>query len=365
MTKFLKQYGVAALLALGMLASCKDEPTNTPDVNFDRKAMLQNIADNVIVPEYATFKRRVIELDAAINTFTSAPDAAALQQLRANFKTAYLAWQRVSAFEIGHSADLALRANVNTFPTDVTIITGNINSGTYNLGAASSLKAKGFPSLDYLLYGAGTEEDVLKLYTTDADAAKRINYLKAISNDLKVHAVGAADSWAGNYRTTFINNTGTDKGSSIGQLVNELNFDWEIIKNPKIGIPLGIKSMNTPIPKNVEAYYSGMSLELALENAKALLKLYKGGDGLGLDDYLNAYNAKHSGTTLDAAIQAQMNVAINALADVPNPLSKAITDNPTIVNKAYTEFQKTVVLLKTDMPSILGVSITYQDTDGD
>ncbi|HYF02483.1 MAG TPA: imelysin family protein, partial [Patescibacteria group bacterium] len=246
MTRFLKQYGIIAVVALGILSSCRDEPTNTPDVNFDRKAMLQNIADNIIVTEYITFKTRVLELDAAINDFTLAPNVAALQQLRSSFKTAYLAWQRVSAFEIGHSADLALRANVNTFPTDVTAITANINSGNYNLGTASNLKAKGFPALDYLLYGAGTEDEVLKLYTTDVDAAKRTNYLKAISNDLKTHAVAAADSWAGNYRNTFINNIGTDKGSSIGQLVNELNFDWEIIKNPKIGIPLGVKSMGTP-----------------------------------------------------------------------------------------------------------------------
>jgi len=39
--------------------------------------------------------------------------------------------------------------------------------------------------------------------------------------------------------------------------------------------------------------------------------------------------------------------------------------NPSVVDAAYVELQKQVVLFKTDMPSSLGVLITYQDNDGD
>ncbi|MES2765404.1 MAG: imelysin family protein [Bacteroidota bacterium] len=365
MTKFLKRYGIGAIAALGILTSCRDEPTNTPDVNFDRKAMFQNIADNIIVPEYSLFKTKVLEMDAALNDFAATPNPANLQAAREKFQTAYLAWQRTSAFEIGPANSLSLRSNLNTFPTNINLINNNIQSGAANLDVVSNWAAKGFPAIEFMLYGAGAEADVVKLFTTDADALKRIQYLKVIMSDIKQKVVTVHGIWMETFRNDFINNTGTDKGSSLGELVNQLNFDWEVIKNPKLGIPVGIKTLGEPLPKNVEAYYSGKSLELALENSRAILNLYKGGNGLGLDDYLNAYNAKHGNTTLDAAIQAQMTAAISALEAIPGPLSEAVINNKSGVEKAYQEFQKAVVLLKADMPSILGVMISYTDADGD
>ena len=52
-------------------------------------------------------------------------------------------------------------------------------------------------------------------------------------------------------------------------------------------------------------------------------------------------------------------IAINGV------LSNQIVANPTLVNAAYIEHLKLLVLLKTDLPSNLGVVITYQDGDGD
>ncbi len=48
---------------------------------------------------------------------------------------------------------------------------------------------------------------------------------------------------------------------------------------------------------------------------------------------------------------------------VPDPLSNSIVNSQAVVNAAYLEIQKLVVLLKTDMPSSLGVLITYEDND--
>ena len=53
---------------------------------------------------------------------------------------------------------------------------------------------------------------------------------------------------------------------------------------------------------------------------------------------------------------------VKALSD---PLSTNITTNNTAVVAAYTELQKLVVLLKTDMTSSLSILITFGDNDGD
>ena len=153
-------------------------------------------------------------------------------------------------------------------------------------------------------------------------------------------------------------------------LVNQLNYDFELLKNAKIGIPLGKKTFGTPIPAKVEAFYSTQSLVLVTEHLKSISTIYLGKNlqnahGLGLDDYLAHLKAQHSLGLLNDVIKNQFTLAETKLAAIPGTLSQAVVSNPAVVDAAYAELQKLVVLLKVDVPSALGVLITYQDNDGD
>jgi predicted lipoprotein len=70
-------------------------------------------------------------------------------------------------------------------------------------------------------------------------------------------------------------------------------------------------------------------------------------------------------TQLSTDVLKQFDVALNALKAVPDPLSNALTTNPTQIEAAYKEVQILLTLIKTDVASATGVRITYQDTDGD
>jgi len=61
----------------------------------------------------------------------------------------------------------------------------------------------------------------------------------------------------------------------------------------------------------------------------------------------------------------QLTNAKNAVEALPSNLSDAIIDQPSFVETAYTEVQRCIIYTKTDMPSALGIMITYQDNDGD
>ena len=153
-------------------------------------------------------------------------------------------------------------------------------------------------------------------------------------------------------------------------MLNQLVYDYEVLKNYEVGIPAGVQSMGTLYPQKVQAYYSQMSVQLALLHIQALQNIYLGksasGDGLGFDDYLDAAGAKYSdGTSLNATIKTQFATAITKLQALSDPFSTQITTNTTAVTAAYTELQKLTVLLKTDMSSSLGILITYGDNDGD
>lgn len=340
-------------------------PTGTGST-FDRKGMLTNISTNIIIPAYTTYQANTTTLDAAVTAFNTSPSLTTLTALQAAFKAAYLQWQSTSTFEFGPAAQIELRVNTNTYPADIAQINSNITTSTYNSGLLANLAAKGFPALDYLLFGTGADNNaILVQYTTGANAAYRKTYLAALSAELKANATTVLNAWTGAYKTTFVNADGTDVGSSVGQLTNQLVYDYEILKNYEIGIPAGVQSMGTTYPQKVQAFYSGISLQLLNQHLAALKNIYTGATGLGFDDYLISANAKYSGGSLNDAIIAQFASATTKLQLLTDPLSANVQNNNTAVVAAYTELQKLTVLLKTDMTSSLGILITYGDNDGD
>lgn len=361
-------------LSVFLIASgCKKKESQSEKPQFDRVGMLTNIGNNIVIPNYQAFHIQADKLDSAIADFNAAPDLTKLTNLQAIFKNAYRSWQSCTVFELGPAADAFLNLNLNTFPTSVTDINSNIASGTYDLNAASNYDAKGFPGIDYLLFGSAADNNaILALYTTDGNATNRKNYLAALSAEIKTNASNVYNAWiptGGNYINTFIQASGTDIGSSVGFLVNQLSSSEELLKNYKIGIPNGEQSAGTPYPSKVEALYSGISVELAVLQLQSLQNLFLGksnqADGSGFDDYVNYTGASFNGTPLATAINNQFNTAIAKVQAIPNPLSDSVTNNNATVHAAYLELQKLLVLLKSDMPSALGVLITYNDNDGD
>lgn len=369
MKKIIYSAIIAASTFLLIQSCSKSGDKSNPDngSSFDRKGMLTNMSTNIIIPAYNSFNTDVITLDAAVIAFTTAPDAGTLTAVQAAFKTTYQQWQSTSIYGFGPAEQEDLRVNINRYPTTVAQINANITSGTYNPDLLANLSAKGLPALDYLLFGTGADNNaILAKYTTDGEAANRKTYLVTLSAEIKTKVGKVTAAWNGAYKTTFVNATGTDVGSSVGQLVNQLVFDYEILKNYEIGIPAGTQSMGTTFPEKVQAYYSKTSVQLALLHIKAMQELYIGKDGLGLDDYLIKANAKYSdGKALNDVILNQFAVATAKLQGLNDPLSDQIKASPATVTAAYTELQKLTVLLKTDMTSALGILITYGDNDGD
>lgn len=360
---------IAVVLLIQACAKSGQSPKSSSN-NFDRAAILTNLSTNIIVPNYVSFGASVTTLDSAVTAFNAAPDAAKLTALQTAFINAYKKWQTISVFDLGPADAQTLRISLNTFPADVTQINNNVSAANYNLAPLSALPAQGFPALDYLLFGTGADNAaILVQFTTDAKAANRKTYLATVSSLIKTKTSTVVSAWTSTYPSTFINASGTDVGSSLGQLTNELNEDFEILKNYEIGIPAGTQSMGTTFPTKVQAYYSRISVQLALIHLQTIQNVYEGnsakGNGPGFDDWLTALNAKYNGGLLNDAIMTQFAACNTKLQGLTDPLSTQINTNLTAVTTTYTALELQTVLLKTDMPSALGILITYGDTDGD
>ena len=362
---------LSTVLGLALFAGCKKDDPDEPEDSFDRGAMLSNYADNVIIPRYTAFRQDMEALETAANTFTAAPTVGGLSNLRADWESAYLSWQRCSMFEFGPAATVVLRSTCNTFPTDTSDINNNVATGSWVLDAASNIDAVGLPALDYLLHGIGNSDvAIVAKYNSDANAEGRKDYLLALIGQMKTKIDQVSNQWSAGYRGTFVSSSGTDIGSSLSLMVNDLNFDYELIKNAKIGIPLGIQTLDIPRPEYTEAFYAGISKDLALESLRANRDAYRGmsesgSNGTGIDDYLIFLGAQHSNGTLHDSIMNQFASSDQALSAVADPLSESIVNAPSSVDNAHTKIQQHVVLYKTDLASALGVLITYADGDGD
>ena len=303
----------------------------------------------------------------AVTAFNSNPSSGTLTDVQTAFKTAYGSWAATSEFEFGPATDLFLTTHfINSFPTDTVTIRNNVNGAAYAIDGLGNYAAQGFPALDYLLFANGNVTTLAR-FTTDANAAGAKQYLAALSASLKTKAAAVSNAWSasgGNYLKTFINATGVDAGSSLSLMVNAYVQDFDVnLQNFKIGIPIGLygPSVLPKSPTKVEGYYSGLSDQLLIKQVQAFQNIYLG----GLDDKVAATSAVNNGQPLNDVIKAELTVLLTKIQALPDPLSTGIINNSPAISDAYTEIRKTTVLLKVDLPSALGIKISFQDDDGD
>lgn len=360
-----------------LLTQCKkkskDEELNADD-SFDKAGMLANIGENVIMPAYSNLKKSVDSLSESTDAFLKNPSILTLQIVQTTFKNAYIRYESASSFELGPADAELLRGSVNVFPCDTPKINSKIIKGSFDFSTVSDIDVRGFPAIDFLLFNDQNNDVVLARFTTNVNATNTKTYLQALVAELKRKTDAINAGWSvsgGNYIAHFKSDLSSSVGSPLALLVNQFNYDFENLKNARIGIPLGKKSMGTTFPNKVEAFYSGKSLELAIQQIKSIENIYlgrdeNGNDGLGFDDYLTALKTQHPLGSLNDVIKNKIisiKTKLSAIKD--GPLSKIIQDNPSEMESAYQEIFQLTVLIKVDMPSAFGVMITYEDNDGD
>lgn len=357
-----------------ILSGCsKDSSDGGGSNNYDRKAMLTDYADGYIIPAYTDMAVKLSTLSSKINEFTNSPDATTLSAARTAFTDAYITWQKVDMLETGPAESVSLRMYANTYPVTISKLEGNISTGGYDLEQFGQKDAQGFAAIDYLLNGIGSDNAaVVAKYTSDVQAAARKQYLKdVIAKTLsKVNTV--RDGWAG-YRADFINSTGTDAGSSTSKLVNAFVLYYErYLRSGKIGLPAGAMT-GVAKPDICEAYYSpDLGKILAVTALQSVKNFYEGKSydgstqGKSMYTYLTAIGTKDNNNVLIAdLISTTLGGATASLQALPVNIKDGVQTQRTAVLSVYDKLQAGVPLLKVDMVSAFGISITYVDNDGD
>ena len=353
--------------------ACEDEngdPTVVDD--FDRQAMLEGWADQIIIPAITAFSQETEALKVAGEAFEASPTTETFNALRDAWWSAYMSWQKVSMFEIGKAQEILLRDNLNIYPSDTEGILENINAGNYNLELPSERDKQGFPALDFLLYGAAEEDALLELYTTGDQAMAYRTYIASLCIRIDELNDMVLASWSSGYKDDFVANSGNSATASVDRLVNDYLFYYEkALRAGKIGIPAGVFS-GTPLATHVECLYKGDGAkDLFLEALNATAAFFNGqhfngtGSTSSLADYLNYLEAKKDGQDISMLINTQFNLAIEKGSKLGDNFADQIQNDNQLMLQTYDELQRNVVLLKVDMLQALNINVDYVDADGD
>ena len=344
-----------------LLFSCtkNTDPTEPPASSNDafKTAMLSNYADRIIIPAYSELNTNLATLQTQLDVFLDKPSSATLEAVRPAYKAAYLSYQATAAAYFGPASALLYNNYLNTFPAAPTKIEQAISAGNYSFELpVVNDSIQGFPALDYLLFAPAAVE---KFSGTQATARKK--YVRDVLTRMQSLTANTLGQWNGTYKTTFTNSLKTDVGSSIAFLVNQLAYEMDRMKGPRIGWPFGKLSNGIVFADKCEGYYSGLTNELAVANLTSLKNYFVGGQGDGIAAYLLLLKKD----ALARQVLTQFDIAIRAIEAIPQPMAASFSKNPTQVEEAYRQVQKLLTLIKTDVASATSVQITYQDNDGD
>ena len=355
------------LISLVLIASaCEKNEPGVDDSSFDRKTMLQLYVDEMIVPAYNQTLNQIEDLQSKALAFTASPDSLNLVNIQQSWKTAVISWQEACAFNFGPAGEDGLRKSlpeeIATFPINTDKVEDILANGNFNLNDFNR-DARGLFAIEYLLFD---ETRSISELVQSFSEENRKSFLNALAENLKTRIIQVIESWNSSYRNEFINNAGTDAGSSTSMLYNEFVKSYEGAKNFKLGLPLGLRPGQTSVePLLCEAVYSGYSFNIIKKHVEVMEKIWRGGENeFGFKAYLKQVTG---GDALIATTESHLNqihLALNAISDQSN-MKDEILINPSAYINLHTELQKNTKNFKSDLSSLIGIAITFSSGDGD
>ena len=340
------------------LFSCsEDNSTPASSDNYDRKELLSNLVNNIIIPAHQNFNNELQLFESTVNSFNDDRSISNLEMIQDQFIVSYRAWQYIEMFNMGKAEEIEYVKSMNTYPTNTTVIDQNIVSGNYNLDDATwpSWSSQGFPALDYMLYGLDNDSTLILDKYNGLEAGNYLSYLNALVLQMESSTAEVKNFWT-NSRNEFVNSPENTSTSSLNVLTNDFIYFFEKgLRANKIGIPCGRWDNYQIYPRGVEGYFKkNLSKDLALEALEASINFFSGynyNTNQTGESYADYILYKMGNDNLSNEIKSQMQESKTAINNLDDNFVKQMEENNLQMLAAYDELQKVVVLLKTDLGS--------------
>ena len=365
---------LACLLLAGTLAACGVAQDNEQQV-------LQDTTEHVILPLHASFVAATASLQETTARFCASPGQSGYEETRDAWRHAMHAWQQLQVVRFGPVNIDNQAWRVQFWPDRNNLVGQKIESllaSDTALSAAQleadSVVIQGLTAAEYLLFDQ--EHGALASYLSNAEVApRRCNLLRLVAEHTADVADGLANAWlpaAGNYAAVFTtpaldNPDFADNASALSVLLDSVLAAVETAKNDKLADPLGLSnSAGIAQPYAAEAWRSRYSLPLLVATVDGARQLYFAGEpgntAFGIDDLLRANDADE----LADEIAAQF-----ALVRERTPQGLVLFDavnDPVQAEQLlayHTALTRLAQLIKNEVPPVLGVTLGFNDKDGD
>jgi predicted lipoprotein len=306
-------------------------------------------------------------LTEALDGFCASPDAAGLDAAQQAWSDLRAPWKRLRALPFGPLVDEGFDTAIDFWPARVSSIDGGLaaapsdQAGLDALGVAS----KGMPAIEYLLWDpVGGDEAVLALYGT-ADGPARCAHVELLAADVALRLDELAAAWSFEGFGGQLEQAGSSEqfptlALAIDELLNAMIAGLHDLDEQKLTKPLG-EAIGAPQPDLVESRFSDRSLFDARDALDGFARAYLGSeDAPGLTLVVASESE-----TVDQRVRDALAAAEQALAAVPEPLRQAIVDDPESVAAAEQAIHELRLVLTAEVASLLGVTVSLSDNDGD
>ena len=279
---------------------------------FSTEAMLANLVDAVIVPNYETLAERTADFaadDGPLADYCAAigtdADDAATAAVQDAWRVAMAAVQATEMHVFGPAADNseALRKRVLSY-ADAPLSTCGVDISAVLAGEGDfdirsrALNQRGYGAIEYLLFNDDLGHTCAPQVPStadwnDLDASERrlarCTLAREIAQDAAEAAADLVQDWSadgGDYRARLLDPEST--GDALQHLTDGIFALDLLVKDRKLGIPTGIHDdcSASACPELVESPFAANSLANIRANAASFKTLFEGGEGFGFDDFI-------------------------------------------------------------------------------
>jgi len=326
-----------------------------------KQSALDSIARQVILPAYHDLASACSAFAAAADALTSAPSPASLKKTQDAWKEVLLAWRRTQPFVHGPVADLGVSGRIQFWPSRrqsvdrVLRAPRPIDDGyIQELGA----NAVGLSALEIMLFDTRQDEAARLAAFTGAQGERQRKYFLALARELVRQTRLVENAWQG--PGGFAAKFGTGGQQQLNLLVNDMLGAIETGAQGRLRLVLDKQHEQAPLPELVEGALSGTSQQGLLALLEGARAMFSGGAGIGLDDYLGRLKLQTA-----RRVDAQFQKAIDAVRAIDGPLEQVVGRRADTIKRAHDECRALEILIKVEVASTLGVTLTFKSTDGD
>ncbi len=350
-----------AVIAASLICGCSsDSSSQGPD---PRLQLLESWWADFLSPELDALTDANGALEAAAKAHCETPTDTSLAELKEAWETSqrHLKRQEVFAFGPYTEEPERFRAELDFWPVRPDsieeILAGENDVSAENVAGFGG-PGKGLPAAEYLIWNE---------VSVDSDE-RRCAYLQGISGAATTASMGLKTAWDpeqdGHYGLLLNPSSEHEYETiilSVSAVVNRLWFTIENIRLERLGEPLGTTSGGSAQPEIVESRFSNASILAVQANLAGVEELYFGkDDSVGLAQFVGS-----TAPELNEDVRRELDASKAALDAIQPNLADAVVNDPATVQAAMDQLLKLQTLIEVDVISELGLSRSFNDTDGD